>query len=521
MASIAADGRAGPGAPAAARGLSPGEIVAGTLILSMAPFVSILDMTLVNVILPHVAGDYGATPNEATLVITFFAVTQAISMMLSGWLTQRFGLVRTFTAALFGFAVASLLCGSSTSLNMLIVSRMLQGFAAGPIIPLSQSIIQRIFPPKAAARALSIWGIAMMSGPLLGPTLGGTLADSIGWSWGFFVNVPIALVCMVLAHRMFAKYESPAARVPIDFVGLALMAIFVGSLQFVLDYGSRLEWWDSSLITTLALSAGIGFVLFLIWELTDKHPIVDLSIFRYRSFAIVAIISAISYGLTVGSSVLAYLWLQTVMGYTSTWTGYIAATAGIPSLFIGPLAGYLSGKIDLRWMATIGLIVSGMVNLYRATFTTAIDVAHLLIPQILVGLSGPFYFAPLISIGMFGLPKDKISSGAGLITVSRTLAFALTTAIMTTMWEHDTKRAYGEIATLTNPDTFGMLFGHMSVTSDRGLAILNIMIQAQAVTISMRQLFLVAGGLTALCAIAIWFTPKIAFQKPVAPVADH
>lgn len=498
------------------------ELWLGGVVVAMAPFISVLDLTLVNIILPHIAGSFGATPREATLVVTFFAIAQAISMPLSGWLAGRFGAAKVFHASLIGFAAASFLCGAAPTLNLLIAARILQGAFAGPILPLSQSILQRTFPPKYAPVALTAWSVAMMAGPLLGPTLGGLLADSIGWQWGFFINVPLVAACTVLSFRLFAKRDTPTVRTPIDAVGLILMIVWVGALQTVLDYGHEKDWIASPFILSLSIVALVAFVGFLLWELTDRHPIVDLSVFRYLSFSMVAVITALTYGAATGGSLMVYIWLQTHLGYDATTAGIVSAMTGIPGILIGPVIAILSRRIDMRWLATAGLVISAISLFWRCSFTTEVNLAYVLIPQVLIGIAGPLYWGPMMAIGTSQVPQSKLSSAAGLLAFTRTVAFAAQIALITTFWEMGTRTQHAGISGGVKahaPETLGLLQS-LGLTAEQALNALNDMVDNQAALLALQQLFLVLGLVILLGVIFVWIAPKPKVGAAASGVAD-
>lgn len=500
--------------------LAGGEVFWATIVLSIAPFLSVVDLTMVNIILPHIAGGYGATPNEVTLVVTFFAVSQAISMPLSGWLAGRFGVVRIFLIALFLFALSSLLCGLAPSLGALVAARIFQGLSAGPIVPLSQAIMQRTFPPKYLSSGLIVWGMALMSGPLVGPALGGFLADTVGWPWGFFVNMPIAALCIMLVMRMFRRFESPTAKLPIDVIGLALMVIWVTAAQFVLDQGRELEWFASPLIVMLSVVAIIGFVSFVIWEWTEEHPIVDLSPFRYRSFIISAVITSICYGAATGGAVMVYLWAQTGLNYDATTAGMVSAITGAPGLIVGPLAAMITHRVDIRVLATIGLGMTASTMLLRTQFVTQIDFLHLVTPQIFVGISGPFFWGPLIAIGMSEIPHHKVSSAAGLLTFTRTIAFAMQIALLTTYLEYGTKHNNAELAGALNQPALavhslqGLGFSALQATQ-----VLAVLVEKESFVLALHRLMWFLAICTICCMFAVWLVPRAKPQAGGAPVA--
>jgi DHA2 family multidrug resistance protein len=329
------------------------ELVLGIGALGLVSFVGILDLTIVNVILPSIGSTFSASPHEVTMGITCFAAAQAVATPVTGWLSTRFGVIRVFMLSLVGFAVASLLCGLAPSLASFVVARVLQGCAAGPLLPVVQTLLQRSVPKHLLPAAFAFWATVISAAPLVGPIVGGAMADSIGWPWGFYINIPFLIVAIAVIWRIYGDRETPMVKVPLDHVGLVLMVIWVAALQFALDKGADLDWFSSPLIITLLVTAVIGLIAFLIWEFTDDHPLIDFSVFRYRSFLIGTPVSTISYSSMSISSLLLTLWLQFGMGYNATWAGYAVAVMGVTSMIAGPLCAILTGcYIDRRSPAT-------------------------------------------------------------------------------------------------------------------------------------------------------------------------
>jgi DHA2 family multidrug resistance protein len=244
------------------------DLVLGTLALSLATFMNVLDSSIANVSLPAIAGDLGVSADQGTWVITSFGVANAISVPLTGWLTQRFGAVRLFTTSVLLFVLASWLCGLAPSLELLIAARVLQGLVAGPMIPLSQTLLLSSYPRTRAGMALAMWSMTTLVAPVVGPLLGGWITDNIAWPWIFYINLPVGLVAAVITWALYRERETPTRHQPIDLVGLALLVLWVGALQVMLDKGKELDWFQSRQIVTLAVVAAIGFAVFLLWELT-------------------------------------------------------------------------------------------------------------------------------------------------------------------------------------------------------------------------------------------------------------
>ena len=487
--------------------------VLGTLALSAATFMNVLDSSIANVSLPAIAGDLGVSPVQGTWVITSFAVANAIAVPLTGWLTQRIGQVRLFMASVLMFLLASWLCGMAPNMTLLIVFRVLQGFVAGPMIPLSQTLLLSSYPPEKAGLAMAMWAITTLVAPVMGPLLGGWITDNISWPWIFFINVPVGLVAAALTWAIYRERETPTLRLPIDYVGLALLVLWVGALQLMLDKGKELDWFASGEIITMAVVAVVAFAVFLVWELTEKHPVVDLKLFKGRNFTFGALALSVAYALFFGNVVLLPLWLQQWMGYTATSAGMALAPVGVFAILLTPLVGRKVGQWDPRRMATGAFIVFSTVLWMRSQFTVQTDFIHILIPTLLQGAAMAFFFIPLTTLTLAGVSPDRIPAAAGLSNFVRITAGAMGTSIATTLWE---SRAAMHHAHLTEGLVQGQgvfaqtLDGLMAagLTQMQALAQINRLIDQQAFTRAANDIFLGSAGLFLLLIGLIWLTKR-------------
>jgi EmrB/QacA subfamily drug resistance transporter len=328
-----------PSAPAASGPLQGSALWWGTLSLSLATFMNVLDSSIANVSIPAISGDLGVSPSQGTWVITSFGVANAISVPLTGWLTQRFGAVRLFVTSVWLFVLASALCGLAHSLEALVAFRVLQGLVAGPMIPLSQTLLLSSYPPNRSGMALALWGMTTLVAPVVGPLLGGWITDHMSWPWIFYINIPVGVASALMTWGIYHKRETPVRKLPIDAIGLALLVLWVGALQLMLDKGKELDWFASGQITLLAVLAGVGFAVFLVWELTEDHPVVDLRLFKGRNFGFGALSLSVAYSLFFGNVVLLPLWLQQWMGYTATSAGMAMAPVGLLAILLTPQVG--------------------------------------------------------------------------------------------------------------------------------------------------------------------------------------
>lgn len=477
----------------------------GGIVLALATFVVSLDLTIVNVILPHIAAGFGATPNEGTLSISFFAAAQAIMMPLTGWLARRFGTVKVFVGGIIGFGITSFLCGIAPSLPALVVFRALQGAAAGPMLPLVQALLQRSFTKAQLPTAFTLWSVAVATGPLLGPIFGGYLADTVGWHWAFLINVPICVLCVVIALRVFGNKESQTQRVPVDYVGLILLIVWVGATQFVLDKGRELDWFGSPLIIFMTVVAVTGFIAFMIWELTDAHPLIDFSVFKIRSFYICTPISAVSNSTQTTAALLLGLWLQTNLDYTASWAGLAIATMGIPALIAGPVVAGAVKRIDSRALVTFGLTATGLSFLWRFYFPTQTDFAHIMAPQLLYGFCAPFSYGPLLALAMSDVPTEKLAMASGFIQFARAFGTAVVISVATTFWQDG---ATSTRSVMSGEINLHGLEGAMNLDRVNDLTALSALVQQESVTLSTQHMFLVLSAMIMVGAVLIWLAPR-------------
>ncbi|NMG33252.1 DHA2 family efflux MFS transporter permease subunit [Azoarcus sp. TTM-91] len=489
--------------------LSGRTLAVATVSLSLATFMNVLDTTIANVSIPAISGDVGVSPSQGTWVITSFAVANAISMPLTGWLTQRFGQVRLFVGSVLLFVLASLLCGLSSSLEMLIAFRVLQGLVAGPMIPLSQALLLQSFPRARAGAALAAWSMTTLIAPVLGPILGGWISDNMSWPWIFYINVPAGLLAGLVTWRIFRHRESPIRKLPIDVVGLGLLVLWVGALQVMLEKGKELDWFASGQIVALGVTAVVGFCFFLIWELGEKHPIVDLSLFKRRNFSTGVVAIALGYGMFFGSVVLMPLWLQQYLGYTATWAGLVTAPIGIFAMILSPVVGKTLHKTDPRLYASAAFILFAVVNFMRSEFTLGVGPWQLVLPQLIQGAAVAAFFIPLTSLTLSGLSPDRIPAASGLSNFLRMVAAAVGASVSTTTWENRASMHHAQLAEHVNayePAARSYLDSLMSLGMSRDAALAQIerQLNAQAYMLSANEYFWLSGLLLLGLAALIW-----------------
>ncbi|CAL4866323.1 Multidrug export protein EmrB [Asticcacaulis sp. MM231] len=479
------------------------------ILLAMANFVAILDVSIANVSVPNIAGALGVSTSQGTWVITSYAVAEAIAVPLTGWLAMRFGTVRVFSVALIGFGIASLACGISPSLETLVAARIVQGFCGGPLMPLSQTLLLTIFPKKLQPAAMGIWAITTLVAPVAGPMLGGTLCDNFGWGSIFLVNVPVAIGAGFLVWRVLFSQETKTVKARVDTVGLGLLVLWVGALQLMLDLGKERDWFESPFIIGLALTALLGFIAFLIWELTDANPIVDLRVFRHRGFSIAMVCMALMIGSFFAINVIGPLWLQNNLGWTATWAGNATGMIGILAIFAAPIAAQLAVKVDPRGLIFLGVGWLAIITVMRGMATMDMSFGQIAFLIFLSGVGMPFFFMPLIQISMGSVNPEETANAAGLQNFIRTMAGAVATSFVATIWENNaTKNHEGIVDSMKGVqhslDT--LMQGGMSHTA--AVSTLDRMISGQALMISTNGVFMGAACLFAACALIVWIIPR-------------
>ncbi len=500
--------------------LSGWQLWAAAMFLSMANLIAILDMTIANVSVLTIAGGLAVTPTQGTWVITSYAVAEAITVPLTGWFTQRYGSVKVFVIAMAAFGLCSALAGLSTSLGFLVFARVLQGMAGGPLMPLSQTLLLRIFPKEKAGAATGIWAMTTLVGPVLGPILGGWICDNYSWPWIFLINLPIAGACAYICWKILRRYETKIVRNPIDVIGFVLLIIWVGALQIMLDEGKNLDWFSSNIIVSLAVIAVVGFVAFLIWEFTEEHPIVDLRVFRHRGFSAAVLTISLTFAGFFAANVLTPLWLQSFMAYTATDAGMTTAWIGITAFFTAPMVAAMSMKMDPRKLVFVGVLWLGVITLYRTVATTDMSYWDIAMPLMLLGLGMPFFFIPSTAAALASVDEAETNSAAGLMNFMRTLSGAIATSMVTSYWEDEITRNRAELVGVIDPAqiTYNQLI-EQGLSEFQAMAVLERMVTEQSVMLATNELMLVVALMLIFSAFVIWLVPKP--TRTIDPSASH
>ncbi len=497
-----------------------------TLALSLATFMQVLDTTIANVAIPTIAGDLGASTSQGTWVITSFGVANAIAVPITGWLAKKLGEVRLFLIATIGFVLSSLLCGLAPSLELLILFRVLQGALAGPMIPLSQSLLLQSYPPEKRAIAMALWTMTIIVAPIFGPILGGWLSDNWHWSWIFFINVPVGVLAAWLSWRELRHRETTILQLPIDKVGLTLLVLGVGCLQMMLDRGKELDWFHSTEIMLYAVIALLSLSYLVVWELTDKHPVIDLSLFRDRNFTVGVISVSVGFMLYFGAIVLMPLLMQTQMGFTATEAGLATAPVGILPVLLSPVIGKNAQRLDMRWVVTVSFLVFALCFWWRAvTFNPDMTFADVVWPQFVQGIALAGFFMPLTTITLSNMKPQQLASASSLSNFMRTLAGSVGASLTTWQWERREAIHHVQLTdhiSLYDESTRQTLAGmqQLGLSQEQAAALITRDISRQGLFIGANEIFWLAAGLFLLLTGLVWLARPPKAAAGAAPIVD-
>jgi DHA2 family multidrug resistance protein len=498
------------------------QLVLLTVAVSLGIFMNVLDTSIANVAIPTIAGNMGVSADQGTWVITSFTATLAIVLPLTGWLSKRFGEVKLFAISTFLFTIASVLCALSTSLPMLILFRVLQGAVAGPMIPLSQSILLANYPHERKGLATALWATVAVAAPVVGPILGGWLTDNYTWPWIFYINVPFGLFSAYFTWALLKDRETEIHKFPVDFVGLILLAIGVACLQVLLDKGNDLDWFNSDIIRSLGVVSTISLSFFVAWELTDKNPIVDLTLFARRNFTVGTICISLGYMAYFGGVVILPLWLQTQMGYTPTWAGVATAPVGVIPLLFSPFMALIMKRMDLRIIVSSGFLIFATASFWSANFNTDVSFAHIALTRLALGAALPFFFIPSITISLSNLAPRQIASAAGLSNFCRILAGSFGTSIFVSMWDHRERAHQSKLAESVmtyTPQVHQVLhqLQHIGFSSEQSTGVLQGVVINQSYMLSTNDIFWISGVLFIGLMLTVWIAKPPFFSN--APIA--
>ncbi|RXR08320.1 DHA2 family efflux MFS transporter permease subunit [Pseudoxanthomonas composti] len=515
------------GAPAApqpaAAPFRPPNMALTTIGLALASFMQVLDTTIANVSLPTISGNLGASANQATWVITSFAVSNAIALPLTGFMVRKYGEVRVFTWATLAFVIASFLCGIANSMGLLVVARALQGFVCGPMYPVTQALLISIYPPNKRGQAIALLAMVTVVAPIAGPILGGWITDNYSWEWIFFINIPIGIFSSLVVGRQMKDRPVTLQNPKMDYIGLATLVLGVGALQIMLDLGNDEDWFNSTKIVWLTIVAVIALVVFVIWELTEKDPIVNLRLFRHRNFTSGTLAMVFGYAAFFAIGLLVPLWLQRNMGYTAIWAGFATAPIGILPVILTPFVGKYASRFDLRILASFAFFVMAGTSFLRSGFNLDVNFERVAEIQLVQGLGVALFFMPVLTILLSDLEPHEIAAGSGLATFVRTLGGSFAASLTTWAWNQRTTIHHAQLTEhidAYDPAMQQVVSQLGQGNTQRGAVALNQMIGQQAAQIGFNEIFHLLGIIFLAVIVFVWFArPPFAAKSGGAAAA--
>jgi MFS transporter, DHA2 family, multidrug resistance protein len=514
-----------PANPAPANGFRPPNLALTTLGLALASFMQVLDLTIANVSLPTISGNLGGSANQATWVITSFAVSNAIALPLTGWLTRHFGERKLFVWATFLFVIASLLCGLANSMGLLVLARAVQGFVAGPMYPITQALLISIYPPHKRGQAIALLAMVTVVAPIAGPILGGWITDNYSWEWIFFINVPIGLFASFVVGRQLKGRPERLEKPKMDYVGLITLVIGVGALQVLLDLGNDEDWFRSQLIVWLAIASAISLAVFVIWEMTDKDPIVNLRLFRHRNFSAGTAAMVVAYAAFFSVGILVPLWLQRNLGFTPIWAGFATAPIGVLPVILTPFVGRYAHKFDLRMLATLAFIAMSATSFMRSGFNLDVDFNHIAWVQLLQGFGVALFFMPVLQILLSDLQPHEIAAGSGLATFMRTLGGSFAASLTTYAWSERGAVHHAHLTeklSSTDPNVIDAVTRLGQGDLQRGAFVMERMISNQAAQLGFNEIFHLLGIIFLVVIAFVWLAkPPFAAKAGPAAAGGH
>ncbi|HME07495.1 MAG TPA: DHA2 family efflux MFS transporter permease subunit [Bryobacteraceae bacterium] len=463
-------------------------------------FMEVLDTTVVNVSLPHIAGSMSATTDEATWVLTSYLVANAIILPMTGWLASQFGRKRLLMLAVTGFTVASFFCGLAPNLASLIVFRCFQGAFGGALQPLSQAVLLEAFPPQDRGKAMGFWGLGIVVAPILGPVLGGYLTDSYNWRWVFYINIPVGIASIVMV-RLFL-FDPPYLRkkaATIDYWGMGLLTLAIASMQILLDKGEQDDWLSSLFIRTLLVIGVCGTIAFIVRELIADHPVVNLRVLKERTFTAGIILITVVGFVLYGSMVLLPLWLQTLLGYPAVEAGLTLAPRGIGSFIAMPVVGMLVSKLDPRKIIIAGLLTTSVTLFQFSRLSLAAGYWDFFWPQFFQGVAMGMVFVPLTTVTMSRIPKEQIGNATSINSLMRNIGASLGIASLTTYMSRQQQVHLNDLSVHVSPynGIAQRMMTNMPGTHQQGMARMWGMVLRQAAILSYIDAFVLLAAIFA------------------------
>jgi DHA2 family multidrug resistance protein len=437
--------------------------------VTMATFMEVLDTSIANVALPHIAGNLGATTDEATWVLTSYLVANAIILPLSAWLSELIGRKRFYMLCVALFTCSSFLCGFAPNLATLVFFRVLQGLGGGGLQPSEQAILADTFPPAKHGMAFAVYGFAVVAAPAIGPTLGGFITDNMSWRWIFYINIPIGILSLIMTSRLVhdpVHHLSPEQRLAkrkdfrVDYIGLGLIAVGLGCLQFMLDKGQRDDWFESPLIRCMAVIAVITLIAAILWEWNVKYPIVDLRLFKDRNFAIASAILFMIGLVLFSSTVLLPLMLQELFGYTALEAGIVLSPGAVVIMLAMPIVGFLLTRVDPRWLIMFALCVCSLGLFLMTGFTTQTDIKTFILYRCIQAGALGFLFVPVNTAMYAYIPPGKNNNASALVNLARNVGGSVGISLVTTFLDRRQQFHQSRLAEHVTP--FSSAYRHMS-----------------------------------------------------------
>jgi MFS transporter, DHA2 family, multidrug resistance protein len=497
----------------------------------LATFMEVLDTSVANVALPHIAGNLSATTEESTWVLTSYLVSNAIILPTTNWLSRYFGRKRFLIICIIIFTLSSALCGAATTLGWLIVARILQGAGGGALQPIAQAVLMESFPTEKRGQAMAVVGMGVVVAPIIGPTLGGWITDNYSWRWIFYINVPVGILAAFMANTFiedppYIRDQRPGR---IDYLGFGFMAVGLGTLQLVLDKGQEEDWFSSNLILWAAILAAVALITFVIWELRSAEPIVDLRVLKNRNFSVGTLIMTAMGIVLYGTIALLPLFLQTMLGYPAVNSGLAVSPRGFGSIASMILVGRLIGKIDGRFLVMFGFLVLGCATFMFSDINLVISASSIVWPNVISGFAMGFIFVPLTTMAMGTLPNEQMGNASGVFNLMRNTGGSLGIAAMTTMLSRGGQIHQAALVEHINPynpalqqrvqELSHALPGATNGATQQAYGAIYGMVARQAMVLSYIDNFRMLSFICFICVPAVFLFKRVRAKK--GPVAMH
>nr|WP_307776153.1 DHA2 family efflux MFS transporter permease subunit [uncultured Cetobacterium sp.] len=483
------------------------KIIFATIALALGSFMNVLDMTIVNVSLTHIAGDFAVSPDQGTWVITSYAVAEAIFLPLIGWLTKRFGIIKQYLGATLLFTLASMLCGISPSYEFLLGMRILQGVVGASMIPLSQTLMLGLYPKEKKGVAMGIWSMTIVIAPVVGPILGGWITDTASWRWCFYLNMPIGIISSFIVYQLLKTEmkKEVSIKEPMDYMGFIFLAVGVGALQIMLDKGNDLDWFSSPTIVTLSIVAFVFLTMLVLWEWNHKDPIVNVRLFQDRNFFVGSVALMFSVLAYFSGVVAIPLWLQNYMGYTAFISGRSTATLGIAIMLVAPVIGKKIDKQDARKVGAVGFLLLAAASFYTANYSPEVTPGYISYTRFLNGFGVGIFFLSLNTLTLSNISDENLASASGIYNFMRNMGSSIGTSLVIPAWNHSMALHHEIISSSIssgNPNIPATL-----LKSQGFLEMINMEITKQSAIMGINDI-LVGSGYIALSLIPFLFLAK-------------